>query len=157
MQFSENDMQNGQDSMQQMAAARAPSSQHPGEGGAIGISPDSGQALVAAIQRIRVIEGERQVNRILHALAGESDQVMVAHGAQPPAPRSAELESLHSQLKRAQAANENGRTAHQALQKSANELAQSMAEIATMGDSISAQKLREMAMEAVKTWETATS
>jgi hypothetical protein len=154
MQFSENDMQNGQDSMQ-MSAMRAPASHPPGEGGVIGA--DSGQALVAAIQRIRVIEGERQVNRILHALAGESDQVMVLHGAKPPAPRSAELESLHSQLKRAQAANENGRTAHQALQKSANELAQSMAEIATMGDSISASDLREMAMEAVKTWETATS
>lgn len=167
IQFSEINMQNGLES--QMAMTRSRMAQPidgmaqlggPQVGAQIGHAAtpsDSAQALVAAIQRIRIIEGERHINRMLYALARESDQVMVANGAQAQTPQTAEVESLHNQLKRAQSANDNGRVAHQALQRAANELAQSMAEIATMGDSVGATRLRELAQDAVKTWEMATS
>lgn len=116
---------------------------------------DPMQALSAIVQRIRILDGEKQANAILAGMLDASNQVLAKFGAAPMDHRSAELESLHDQLRRFQ---DNARREHEAflkLQAAANAAVRALSDIAD--GAIDGALVQDEARAAVKTWESAIS
>lgn len=97
-----------------------------------------------AVNRLRLIEGERGLYNMLEQLLQGSRAVLIQHGVMPPA--NAEIESLHIQLKRLQASRDTA-VAYAKLYQD------TLAEIAKADDDASAgvaRKALEVVLEGIQ-------